>query len=341
MQLTILGFWILFLILVIGVILTVRWYNFNLQPVDRQQTPKQRFEVVRGASLDEITNNLKQRGLIKDETAFKWHLRLNGLDNKLQAGVFELSPSYYGSQIAEILSSATLASLDIIIYPEQRLDQIEDSLVKQGFERLNVQMVMQLDNYRDHPVLTFIPAEGDLEGYIAPETFSVDQFNADSARNVIGRALDTFADNMTDEIQAGILENFQSVHEGVILASIVEAEVGPEDRDKAAQVFIKRLSENQKLESDATFLYAAAVEGGPIAVDHPSLYNTRLHFGLPPGPIGNISASSLRAVAFPADTNYLYFVSGDDGTNYFNETYEGHLRDSNKYCIEKCKLPSQ
>ena len=340
LQITISVLWVILLGSIAGAIIAIRWYNTNLQPANQQQTSRQRFEIVRGSNLDEVAINLHEQGLIKDAAAFKWHLRLNGRANSLQAGVFELSPADYASEIAETLNSATLANLDVIVYPEQRLDQIEDSLVEQGFERIDVQIALQLENYSDHKVTEFIPQGADLEGYIAPETFAVDQFNTDSAERVIRGSLDVFVDNLTDDIQKGILKNFDTVHKGVILASIVEVEVGPEYRNQAAQVFIKRLKEDQKLESDVTFVYAAAVEGGPIGVDNPSLYNTRKHPGLPPGPIGNVSKSSLQAVAFPAETDFLFFVSGDDGVTYFNETYEEHLEDVAEYCIQKCKLPT-
>ena len=77
------------------------------------------------------------------------------------------------------------ANLEVTIYPEQRLDQVEDSLIEQGFEPFDVQIAIQTKNYREHPVMEFIPLDGDLEGYIAPETFAVNQFNADSAEDVI------------------------------------------------------------------------------------------------------------------------------------------------------------
>ena len=342
LQLIIGAMWLFLAAIAIVTLLTVRWYNSNLQPVDRQQTSKQRFEVARGANLDEIAASLENQGLIRDATAFKWHVLFNGLDANLQAGAFEISPSDYASEIAEILNSARLANLYVTIYPNKRLDQIEDSLVEQGFERLDVQIAMQASKYANHPISDYKPPGASLEGYLAPETFAVNQFNADSAESVIRRSLDVFADNLTEEIKTGILSNgdvFRDIHEGITLASIVEAEVGienPDDRPTAAQVFIKRLQTGTKLESDVTFIYAAAVEGGEPAVNYPSPYNTRLHGGLPPGPIGNVSISSLRAVAFPADTDYFYFVTGDDGVTHFNETLDGHVSDVRRYCLEGC-----
>lgn len=339
LKITIALLWVFFVSLIVTTFLTVRWYNVNLQPVDRQQTAKQRFEVVRGSSLDEIADDLQEQGLIKNASAFKWHLKFNELDRNLQAGVFELSPSDYVSEIAETLNSATSANLEVTIYPQQRLDQIEDSLVEQGFKPLDAQTaVRQIEKYREHPIMEFVPSDGDLEGYIFPETFAVNQFNTDSAEDVVRRSLDAFVSNLTDEVKEGILKNFDTIHEGVILASIVEMEVDPQDRAHAAQVFIKRLNEGMKLESDVTFVYAAAVEGGTASVDYPSPYNTRLHPGLPPGPISNVHETSLRAVAFPTDTNDLFFVSGDDGITYFNETLQEHEDDVKLHCIEKCKL---
>jgi UPF0755 protein len=62
-----------------------------------------------------------------------------------------------------------------------------------------------------------------------------------------------------------------------------------------------------------------------------------LHEGLPPGPIGNVSEASLNAVANPSQTDWLYFVAGDDGVTYFSKTLEEHEALTKKYCIQLCK----
>ena len=330
--------------LLLAIFLITRWYNSNLQPIDIQQTSKQRFEIARGASLDEIAINLEKEGLIRDAAAFKWHLKINGQAHSLQAGVFELSPSNYASETASVLSSALQADVHVTILPAQHLKEIEASLVEQGFTSLDVQKALQADNYNNHRLMRFINQgeEGTLEGYLAPESFAIDQFNAAAAERLVRQTLDVFADYLTEEIQEAITshEELNTVHQGIILASILEKEVPPEDRAQAAQVFLKRLRLGMKLESDATFVYAAETEGGSISVNNPSRYNTRVHFGLPPGPISNVSRSSLQAVAFPAEGEYLYFLSGDDGRTYFNETYEEHLEDIEKHCIIGCQTPA-
>ena len=333
--------WICFTILLVVVLLMVRWYNLNLRPVDRHRSEPQAFVINRGATLDTIASDLKTNNLIRNVTAFKWHVRLNNQADNFKAGTFDLNKTLYVSEIIEILSTGLGTSVQVTIYPQKRLDQITDSLVNQGFKERDIQTALQLDHYQNHPLLTkgIIPADATLEGYLAPETFAVDQFNVESAKGLIRQSLDAFLENLTPDIQTGILQNFDSIHQGVTLASIVEQEVGSADRPTVAQVFIKRFKEGMRLGSDVTFLYAHAINDGPAHPNNPSPYNTRLHKGLPPGPISNVSLASLQAVAAPTDTDYLYFLSGDDGVTYFNETYEEHLADRDAHCDENCKLP--
>ena len=342
LQLAIAVAWLMVLIGLAGVFLALRWYNSNLQPVDNSQTAEQRFEVVHGASLNEIAISLEEEGLIRDAAVFKWHMKFQGQVNRLQAGVFELSPAQYASEIAVVLVSGLQANVYVTIYPAQHLAEVETSLVEQGFDPLDTKNALRTSNYADHRVMQFIGhgGTGTLEGYLAPESFAVNQFSADSAESVVRRSLDIFMENLTEEIEAGILENFESVHQGVILASIIEKEVPPADRAQAAQVLLKRLEVGDRLGADSTFVYASQVGSGSLNVNNPSLYNTRVHTGLPPGPISNVSKSSLQAVAFPAEGSYYFFLSGDDGRTYFNETLEGHIRDRDLHCVRNCQLPS-
>jgi UPF0755 protein len=85
-----------------------------------------------------------------------------------------------------------------------------------------------------------------------------------------------------------------------------------------------------------TAFYAAgqAGQGQTLGVDSP--YNTRLHTGLPPGPIGNFSASALSAVAHPSNTDYLFFVAGDDGKIHFSHTEAEHEQNIKQYCTKAC-----
>jgi UPF0755 protein len=120
----------------------------------------------------------------------------------------------------------------------------------------------------------------------------------------------------------------------VILASLVEKETGkPEERTRVAAVFINRLKQKMRLQSDPTIIYGLVggkgTLGRPILkseIEQPTPYNTYLIDGLPPGPIANPGRASLEAAANPARTRELYFVADGSGGHVFAETYEQHQK---------------
>ena len=120
----------------------------------------------------------------------------------------------------------------------------------------------------------------------------------------------------------------------VILASLVEKETGkPEERTRIAAVFVNRLKQKMRLQSDPTIIYGLVggkgTLGRPIMkseIDQPTPYNTYQIDGLPPGPIANPGRASLEAAANPARTRDLYFVADGTGGHVFAETYEQHQK---------------
>jgi UPF0755 protein len=120
----------------------------------------------------------------------------------------------------------------------------------------------------------------------------------------------------------------------VVLASLVEKETGkPEERTRVAAVFVNRLKQRMRLQSDPTIIYGLVggkgTLGRPIMkseIEQPTPYNTYQIDGLPPGPIANPGRASLEAVANPARTRELYFAADGTGGHAFAETYEQHQR---------------
>ena len=120
----------------------------------------------------------------------------------------------------------------------------------------------------------------------------------------------------------------------VILASIVERETSkPEERTRVAAVFVNRLKQKKRLESDPTIIYGLVGGKGPLGhpitkseKETPTPYNTYMIDGLPPGPIGNPGRASIEAVANPARTKEMFFVADGTGGHVFSETYDQHLR---------------
>jgi UPF0755 protein len=145
------------------------------------------------------------------------------------------------------------------------------------------------------------------------------------------------SDNYTPDLQAAIAAHGLNPYQGLTLASVVEQEVSkPSDQPQVAQVFLTRLQEGMKLGSDVTARYGAISAGLSPSLTYDSSYNTLLHSGLPPTPISSVSSSSLNAVAHPANTAWLYFVTGDDGTTYFSTTFAQHQAYTDKYCHKLC-----
>jgi UPF0755 protein len=146
------------------------------------------------------------------------------------------------------------------------------------------------------------------------------------------------SDRLTPEIRQTFSAGGLTVHQAIILASIVEQEVSTDyDRARVAQVFLKRYRAGIALQSDPTAHYQARKDGQPDSVSYDSPYNTYLRAGLPPGPIGNVSKSSLLAVAYPAQTDWLYFVAGKDCVTRFSRTNAEHEALIDKYGVRTAK----
>jgi len=126
----------------------------------------------------------------------------------------------------------------------------------------------------------------------------------------------------------------KSPDELVVLASIIEKETGkPEERTRVAAVFVNRLRQRMKLQSDPTIIYGLVGGKGSLGrpimrseIEQPTPYNTYVIDGLPPGPIANPGRASLEAAANPARTKELYFVADGSGGHVFADSYEQHQK---------------
>ncbi len=322
-------------IIVIGAAVTVRQvYLRNLKPVNASQRTVT-VTVPRGATAHEITVILQKDQLIRSVWAFEWYVRSKEVRDELLAGTYELRPSQSVPEIVDVLTQGRIAKNLVTILPAQRLSQVRDRLISSGFSASDVDKALSPGQYSSHPALVDKPPSASLEGYLYPDSF---EKTADTKPETIIRAsLDEMAKQLTPDIRNGIVRQGLSIHEGVTLASIIEKEVSkPEDRTIVAQVFLTRLHNGMVLGSDVTVLYGSIVATGKADLSYDSPYNTHLHQGLPPGPISNVSAVSLTAVAHPANTDYLYFVTGDDGVTYFAKTLDEHNANVSAHCIKLC-----
>lgn len=322
--------------LVIGGSIAIRQiYVENLRPISNSETT-QSVVVPVGASVKQIASILNEAGIIRSPWAFEWYVRNNSYSDALFAGTYSLRPNQSVEEIVAVLTVGDIEKDLITILPGKRLDQIRSILINAGFDEPEVDRALIPATYANHPVLADKPADSSFEGYLYPESF---QKTAETSPSVIVRAsLDELQKVLTPELRKGFVAQGLTVHQAIIIASIVEKEASnPDDRTKIAQVFLTRLKIGMRLGSDITAFYGATIANQEPSVGFDSPYNTRIYYGFPPGPVSNVGEGSLKAVAYPADTNYLYFVAGDNGTVYFSSTLAEHEALARQYCDKLCE----
>lgn len=257
----------------------------------------------------------------------------------MKAGTYALSPSQNVSSIVNTLTKGEVATNLVTILPGKRIDQIRAALINNGFSPSSVDSALgDTAQYNDLPVMAFKPASvTTLEGLLWPDSFQKDDTTVPST--IVRESLEEMGQHLTPDVQAAFAAENLNTYQGLILASMIEQEVGSgkqTDQTQVAQVFLSRLKAGSTLGSDVTARYGAIAAGKAPSLSYDSPYNTLIHTGLPPTPISTISANSLYAATHPAATNWLYFVTGDNGTTYFSTNLQDHQSQTQQYCHKLC-----
>lgn len=327
------GFFRVLLVISIVIMVLTGWYRWALAPVSDDALASKIFVIPRGQNTSEIVNRLQATGLVRSALATKIFIKFSDSGKSIQAGSFRLSGAL---SVAEIVNSLKHGTLDVwLTFPEGwRSEQIVDKLLAEGLLK---------DSHPSELYKQFHQSEGRL----FPDTYL---FSKDStAQQIIERMTSTF-----ETKTSRLLENHQaSSRDVLILASLVEREAKqPQDRPLIAGVLTNRLNIGMALQVDATLQYAKAALAfktsdasdtsdpppinwwpSPLAADkninHP--FNTYKFPGLPPDPIANPGLAALEAALNPADTDYLYYLTGADGTTHFARTLEEHQANIRRY----------
>ena len=308
-----------------------------LKPIEAGNLVPVEFEIESGQSIISIAHNLQQLGLIRNPEIFRIYLIYSGNDSKIQAGRYRFSQSMSPLEIANKLVDATPEDVTFVVLAGWRAEEIAVSLSNSG---LGITPEAFLKEVRDPDYTYLINGQvhhGSLEGYLFPGQYEVKR--TANLRDLVGAMTERFNENVAPEVAAGFAAHGLSVEQGVILASIVQREaVQPGESPKIASVFVNRVANGMKLDSDATVQYALGqdpVNGkwwkSPLSradLEVKSAYNTYLNNGFPPGPICNPGRDALLAVANPEVTNYLYFQAKCDQSGYHNfaESFDEHVR---------------
>lgn len=308
------------ILVIVGIVGVIIWWNTSISPVNPKKTETQSFIIPNGAGLTAISDNLKEQGLIKSPTAFKWVVQKEGLTNKIQAGSFLLSPSMSAKEIAETLTTSQVEDIWVTIPEGKRADEIAD-ILKESIPTYDESWREELNKH---------------EGYLFPDTYLIPK------DATIDQVVSTMTNNFATKYSQikGARQSEYTQDELVTIASLVEREAKhDEDRPLVASVIFNRLKEGTGLYIDATVQYAIGDESNwwPVLNDSPrniapdSPYNTYVFEGLPPTPISNPGLAVLKAVASAPDTNYLYYITDQNGINRYAETLEEHNANIERY----------
>ena len=325
---------VLVAVLVVATLAIWRFYGQNLKPLSSHGTP-QTITVDAGATPRQIANLLHNHKLIRNAWTFEAYVRHEGVGSDLQAGTYSLSAAQSVPDIVAQLTHGKVSTKLVTVLPGQRLDQIRQALVNDGFTEADVDAALQPTAYENNAALVDKPVGNTLEGYLYPDSFQ--RTSVTKASTIVQESIAEMQGHLTPDLRAAFAKEGLSTYQGIILASIVSQEVSRQaDRAQAAQVFLKRISVGMPLGSDVTAMYGSRLAGQGTSLSYDTPYNTLIHTGLPPTPISNVDDSSLQAVAHPANTDWLYFVSGDDGVTHFSHTLEEHQALTQQYCHKLC-----
>jgi UPF0755 protein len=292
------------------------------------------FIIKPGQSLKYIAANLEQESLISDSTWFTLFTKFKKADKKLQAGEYLLSASQSPEQILKILKKGKVKLYKITIPEGLNINEVAFLVEKNSFCSKLKFITLSKDK-------SFISSLGlkaaSLEGYLFPDTYFFSK--QASCKKIITTMVEHFKKVFIQEWEIKAQSMGFSIHEIVILASIIEKETGDaSERALISSVFHNRLKKNMRLESDPTVIYGIKDFDGNIKKKHLKMltpYNTYKIKGLPMGPIANPGELSLYATLNPEKTSYLFFVSKKDTTHKFSKTFREHNQAVRKYQLRK------
>ncbi len=287
--------------------------------------PRVTVTIPPGATLDAAVDSLAANRVIGHPGGFRLYARLRGLPRSLKSGVYLLRPDESWGDVVEALTRGRGVEQRFTVREGLRLAEVAD-LAEAELGVPGDSFVAAAEDRELLAGLSLPPGATSAEGYLFPTTYLLPL--RIGARELVRVMTHQFVEQWSPEWQARLDSLHLSRHDLVTLASIVEAEVRYDpDRPFVSAVYQNRLKRRMRLEADPTVSYAYGrrlkrVWEKNLAVRSP--YNTYLHAGLPPGPIGQPGRASLVAALYPADVPFLYFVAQPDGKHIFSTTYAEH-----------------
>lgn len=339
-------------LLALGLFLLFLKFYFRSYAEKPQTLAQAMVEIPRGTPLKGVSLLLHQQKIIDNPSIFYWYMRLGRSDgNKIQAGFYQFDGVMTMKAIADSLRTGRDRAYKIVFKEGETLNDLVASLEKNGL----VSEAQFIEAMRASEILALIPDPlvkerrflkndmGGIEGYLFPDSYFFTQ--KDGAEAIIKKMHQRLLDKLKGPVLERMKERGLSLHEVLTLAAIVEKETGAlSERPVIASVYQNRLAQKMRLQADPTVIYGIKDYNGKIRKSdlltfHP--YNTYKIQGLPPGPIAAAGLESIRAVLWPSESKFIYFVSRNDGTHIFCENLNCHNQAVKKWQVDFWKPTAQ
>jgi UPF0755 protein len=324
---------------VLLVVVGVGWFlNSLFQPFKGDGNGRVAVVIPQGASLGTIADLLESKGVVSSSSFFQLRARLAGRSDELKPGRYTLARDMSFSAVLDRLEHGLPPNVVQVVIPEglsrseiaPRTGGLRGSYVKAS--RRNPEL-----DPRDYKAKN----ARSLEGFLFPATYELKK--GQPVRKLVAEQLAAFKRSFaTVNLRYARSKNL-TPYDVLIIASLIEREVQvPKERAIVASVIYNRLHEGIRLDIDATTRFVVGKWSGALKVSelqNPSPYNTRVHTGLPPGPIGNPGLASIKAAAHPAKTDYLFYVAAvcGNGSHKFAATDAEFQRYVDKYNRARAK----
>jgi len=306
------------------------------QPYRDYDTEAQEVEIAPGSGTRAIGDALVAAGVVRDSLTYRIAVWQSGDARRLKAGEYRFDRPMTAREVVDKLAKGEVDLVRITFREGLTIADMAALFETQGLGTAasfsaaagNAASIADLD-----------PAATDLEGYLFPDTYAVSR-RVDAAK-LVAAMVDRFRVVLTPELLEAARARGLTLRQFVTLASIVEKETGASsERATVAAVYSNRLRIGMGLQCDPTVIYALQRAGtfdgnlrrDDLAFDSP--YNTYKYAGLPPGPIAAPGKDALESAAHPAEVDYLYFVSRNDGTHAFARSLDEHNRNVQKFQVQ-------
>jgi UPF0755 protein len=289
--------------------------------------PLQSYRIVTvsaGDPLRALAADLEDKEIIGSADMFILWARFFGHDKKIKSGEYGIPPKVSMAGLFQILMSGKSLGHRVVLPEGYNMFEVADMVEKEGLAKATD--ILKLATNRKFIKTVLGEDRPSLEGYLFPDTYFFTK--VDGPRVIVKRMVDRF---LSKYEQVPKLEGWTR-NEIVTLASIIEKETGASsERKTISSVFHNRLQKKMRLQTDPTVMYGKALKFGKPSINITKVdlttdtpYNTYTRKGLPPGPIANPGVEAMTAAVDPVVSNFLFFVSRNDGTHQFSESYADH-----------------